>query len=157
MNLLKHINIIKATTARKPAGTTILSKAVDMSGYEGCLFIAVASTLAAGTTGSTAGNKKAQLYVKSSTAAAGTYVRNLGYAASSSGLAAGVNKRILALDVYKPTDRYLKGCIKGSSSTGPAWDAILAIQYGPRRPGSSALQNSTTVTGSTVYVSPTTA
>lgn len=156
MNLLKHINIIKATTARMTAAATALSKAVDMAGYEGCLFIAIGSTLLAGTTGSTAGASKTQLYVKSSTASAGTYVKNVGYAASSSGLAAGVNKRILALDVYKPTERYLKAMLKGSSAANYI-DAILAIQYGPKRPGSSALQNSTTVTGSTVYVSPTTA
>lgn len=156
MNLLRNINVIKATTAHMTAAATALSKAIDMSGYEGCIFIAVGSTLLAATTGSTAGNTKTQLYVKSSTAAAGTYVRNLGYAASSSGLAAGVNKRLLVLDVYKPTDRYLKAMLKGSSAANYI-DGIIAIQYGPKRPGSSALQNSTTVTGSTVYVSPTTA
>jgi hypothetical protein len=156
MNLLKNINVIKATTARVVAAATGLSKAVDMAGFEGCLFIAVGSTLLAATTGSTAGNTKAQLYVKGSSAAAGTYNRYVGHAASSSGLAAGVNKRLLMVDVYKPTDRYLKACLKGSSVASYT-DAILAIQYGARRPGSSALQNSTTVAGSTVVASPTTA
>jgi hypothetical protein len=34
MNLLKHINIIKATTARITGATTIHSKVVDMAGYD---------------------------------------------------------------------------------------------------------------------------
>lgn len=156
MNLLRNIDIIKASTARVVAGATMHSKVVDMQGFEGCLFIAVGSTLLEGTSGgSSAVNKKVVMYVKSSTASAGTYVKHTAYCASSSGLAGGVNNRVLALDVYKPTDRYLKAAIHGASSGGI--DAIMALRYSARRPGSSALQNSTTVVASTVVASPTTA
>lgn len=157
MNLLQHINIIKATTARVTGVTTAISKVIDMQGFEGCTFVCVGSTLLFGTTGSTAGNKKVQLFIQSSTASNGTFVRSVGSAASSSGLAAGVNKRVLALDVYKPTDRYLRAVVKGASSANSQIDCILALQYGARRPGSSALQNSTTIAGSNVIVSPATA
>ena len=155
MNLLNDINIIKLSTARNAAGSTGRSKVVDMAGFEGCVFILEGTTLLNGTTGSVLGNQKATLYVAQSSAAAGTYRRCVAYAASSSGLAAGVNKRILALDVYRPTKRYLRATVKGASSAGMY--TILGIQYGSRRPGSSALQGSTTVTGYAIAVSPTTA
>ena len=156
MNLLRNINIIKATTARVTGVTTAHSKVVDMAGYEGCLFVLVGSTLLMGTSGSTAGVKKVQLYCKASTASAGTYVRYGGFAGSSSGLAAGVNKRLLCLDVYRPEKRYLKATVKGASSANSQIDCILALQYNARRPGSSAIMASTTVTGSTVLCSPST-
>lgn len=147
MNLLRCVDIIKATTVRLTGSSSALSKAIDMSGFEGCLFIAVGSTLTA------SNSSKMKLFVKSSTASGGTYTKSLYYAGSSSGLAAGVNKRLLCLDVYKPTERYLKAFLQHTTKV----DAILAIRYGAKRPGSSALMNSTTVAGSTVYVSPTTA
>jgi len=155
-NLLSYVNIIKASTARITGATTIHSKAVDMAGFEGCLFVLVGSTLLMGTSGSTAGVKKVQLYVKGSTASAGTFARYTGFAGSSSGLAAGVNDRVLMVDCYRPEKRYLKACVKGASSANSQIDCIMAIQYSGKRPGSSALQNSTTVVGSTVMVSPST-
>jgi len=147
MNLLRNINIIKATTIRLTGSSSQLSKAIDMAGFDGCLFVAVGSSLTA------ANSSKMKLFVKSSTAVAGTYTKSLYYAGSSSGLAAGVNKRLLCLDVYKPTKRYLKAFLQHTTKV----DAILAIQYQGRRPGSSAFMNSTTIAGSTVYISPTTA
>ena len=156
MNLLQHVNVIKASTIRFAANTTVLSKAVDMAGFEGVLFIAVGSSLLAATTGSTAGNTKTIMFAKGSSAAAGTYNRYSGWAASSSGLAAAAgSNRLMLLDVYRPRDRYVKAALRGTSAANYI-DSIIAIQYGARRPGSSALQQSTMVAGSTVVVSPAT-
>lgn len=156
MNLLRDVDIIKASTARVVASATMMSKYVDMQGFEGCMFILVGSTLLEGTSGgSSAVNKRVTMYVKSSTASGGTYTRSVGYVASSSGLGGGTDDRLLVLDVYKPTERYLKAAVHGASSGGI--DSFMAIKYGARKPGSSALMNSTTVVGSTVLVSPTTA
>ncbi len=156
MNLIRNVDITKASTIRFAAATTIVGKAVDMSGYDGVVFIAVGSSLLAATTGSTAGNTKAQLYARGTSSTAGTWNRYAGFAASSSGLAAtaGAN-RLLVLDLYRPMDRYVQPIIKGSSAANYI-DSIIAIKYGARRPGSSALMNSSMVAGSTVLVSPAT-
>lgn len=156
MNLIKNVNIVKASTIRFAAASTIVSKRVDMAGYEGVVFIAVGSSLLAATTGSTAGNTKTQLHVSGTSSTAGTWNRYSGFAASSSGLAAAAGtKRLLVLDLYRPLDRYVRALVKGSSAANYI-DAILAIQYGAKRAGSTALMRSTMVAGSTVLASPTT-
>ena len=147
MNLLSRINVINVS-ARSSASTAV-SDAVDMQGYEGCVFIANGSTLMEGSSNVT-------LKIKSSTASAGTYTLYSGNVASTAIATGSKNYRVLMADVYKPEERYLKAVVAGASSDVSYLNNILAIQYGARRPGSSALNNSTTIAGSTIMVSPST-
>lgn len=154
MSLIKKTNVVLATTARV-ASSSNLTKVVDMMGYNGCMFIVHGTTLMDGTTGgSTATNKKVVFMIKGAPASSGPFVRNVGSVASSSGLAQGTDNRLLIADVYKPTDRYLKGVVYGASSAVSV-QGVIAVQYDPMQPGNANLQNSTTISGSTLMVSPT--
>ena len=147
MNLLKHINVINASI--RSQASTAFSDEVDMSGFEGCLFIAAGSTLMEGSSNIT-------LKIQSSTASGGTFTTYSGTVASTAITTGSKNYRLLIADVYKPEERYLKAVVAGASSGAVYLNNIIAIQYGARRPGSSALNNSTTIAGSTVMVSPST-
>jgi hypothetical protein len=156
MNLVKYVDMQLCTTSRIKVSSTVTGSKiyVDMAGFEGVAFVALFSSQAAGTTGVGKFKKtKTWLSVKASSISTGTYKKYFGLAvASSSGLAAGVNKRILVLDIPKINSnltRYIKPFIYGSSSTGVT---IMAIKYGARRPGSSACMKSTGVTGSTASI-----
>lgn len=149
MNLTKNVEIIRATTARTKKASSMTSKVVDMSGYEGCCFVVCMSTL-------TLSSSKVKAYVGMSTISTGTFNYSVSYAQSSSGMAAGVNKRLLILDVYKPREQYLKCKVAGASSSGPI-DVILALKYGPRKPGSTGIGDSTSIADSTLLISPATA
>lgn len=147
MNLLSHINVTNIHI--QSSASTAVSDAVDMRGFEGCVFIACGSTLMEGSSNIT-------LKVRSSTASAGTYTTYSGNVASTAIATGSKNYRILMADVYRPEERYLKGIVSGASSGAIYLGNMLAIQYGARRPGSSALNNSTTLAGSTIMASPST-
>jgi len=156
MNLVKYVDMQLCTTSRIKVATTITGAKmyVDMAGFEGVTFVALFSSQASGTTGAGKFKKtKTWLSVKASSISTGTYKKYFGMAvASSSGLATGVNRRLLVLDIPKVNSqlyRYIKPFIHGSSSTGAT---IMAVKYGVRRPGSTACMKSTSVTGSTASI-----
>lgn len=112
MNLSKNVKITKliATTT---AGTTTLTGTVDMSGYDGVLFVGSMGT-ADVTNGAKAGGGAA-----SNGSDAQDY-------AGSKILSDGTGKSF-ALDVYRPTDRYVTvSQIRAVSTTS---DGVWAIQY----------------------------
>ena len=153
MNLLKHVNITKGSTVIAES-TTMNSRIVDMAGYEGAAFILVGSTLFSGLSitmnvqGSTANSTTAmKSFTQTINSTAGATLTSTAVGA------AGANYRIMAIDCYKPTKRYIRAQVNGSSSGRAEW---LVLQYGARRPGSSALNNSTTLAASTAFASPTT-
>ena len=162
MNLSKYVNIVKTTTARNAATTKYTSKfPVDMRGYEGCMFIVCASSLLEHQTASSFFYVNA--YGCSSTA--GTFKRlcstakgEAGAGLASSQADAGENYRIGVLDVYQPIPkyRYLRCVVSSASSGAGSINNILAIRYIARYPGSSQINQSTRLFGSTVLVSPAT-
>lgn len=112
MNILKNSQITKAI-ATTTAGTTTLTGTVDMQGYDGVIFIGSFGT-ADVTNGFKAGGGAA-----SNGSDASDY-------AGSKILTDGTGKSV-ALDVYKPTDRYVTvSQIRAVSSTS---DGIFAIRY----------------------------
>ena len=153
MNLLKNVNI--SQLAIMSSGSTSVSDAIDMSGYEGCIFLVHGSTLMEG-------SGAVGVHVAGSTASGGTFVPLRGgssqYKVSSTALATGSkDKRVFALDLYKPLgdNRYYKAIVTGASSGAIYQNSITAIQYGYRRVGSGVNNQSTTLAGSTTIVSPT--
>jgi len=143
MNLSKNSRVVQLTTARSAAFTTKFSKALDMAGFDACMFIVQASTLFLA-------NTSAKVYAQGATSTAGTWKSYQGYAHSTQ--AAGVNYRNYVLDVQKPTKRYIRCRVTGSSSAASVVNSILAIQYGARYGGSTHLYDSTTLADSTAII-----
>ena len=118
MNLGTDIKITKVA-ASGAAGTEVLTGAIDMSGYDGVLIFTTIATVNAGnflkgTQCDTSGGNYADLE--------GSAVVGL------------VNADVIALDIYKPRERYIKGSvIRAGAST--ALGEIYILQYkGTKRP-----------------------
>ena len=142
MNLGRNVNIIKATSGAIES-TIVNSDLIDMSGNDGCMFIAISSTA----TGAASLTMKAQMSTANSTAALTDVT---GSTMSSTAVIAGQNYKLMVADYSKPTERYLRTQLTGSSSG--TWD-IIAIPYNMRRPGSTETNmTSTTIANSTVVV-----
>lgn len=144
MNLSKITRVAQLTTARSVAFTTKVSKVVDMRGFEGVMFIVNGSTLLIA-------NTTIMTRAQGAATTAAAFVNYQGRANSNT-TAAGVNYRLHILDVYKPTHRYVRCRVTGSSSAASVVNSILAIQYGPRYSGSTHLYDSTTVSVSTAII-----
>lgn len=143
MNLSKNTRLVQLTTARSAAFTTKFSKALDMTGFEGVMFIVQGSTLLLA-------NTTNKVYAQGCASTTGTWRSYQGYARSTQ--AAGVNYRNYVLDVYKPTHRYLRCRVTGSSSAAGVVNSILALQYKARHAGSTHLRDSTTLANSTAII-----
>lgn len=112
MNLSSNVQITKVIDTTS-AGTTTLTGTVDMSGFDGVLFVGSFGT-AATDNGFKAGGGAA-----SDGSDASDY-------AGSKILSDGTGKSVV-LDVYRPTDRYVTvSALRATSST---LDGIFAIQY----------------------------
>ena len=148
MNLIKNVDIDQV--AVQSSASTFLSAVVDLNGAEGCLFIAIGSSLLEGST-------KIKLGIQGSTASGGTYVDydTAGWVSSTAPVTGSTARRVFALDLYKPLKQYAKGVIAGASSGAIYLSGMVAIKYGIKRPGSTTLNDSTKLAGSTLNVSPT--
>jgi len=155
-NLLKNVRISRLWGSSGPvtASTAVYSRAVDMHGFEGCLFILQGSSVINdGTTG-------AYMRLQAANTTAGTFYSLSGSTASSTGGVAGGNwssnswqSKTLAIDLYRPlsTHRHVRCVIVGASSGNI--NAITAIQYGARHAGSTDIWKGSTRAGSTRWLS----
>jgi len=148
--LLKNVNVYKGSTVALES-TIINSNIVNMAGYEGCMFIAVGSTLWAASSSIT---MRVQGSTANSTTAMVSYGTTVGVINTTALGAAGGTDKLLVLDCYRPTEQYIRAQITGTSSGSANW---VIVQYGPRRGGSSALNASTMLTASTAYAGGSTA
>lgn len=143
MNLSKNVSLVGSSVGVVAAATTTSnSHWVDTRGYNGCMFICKASTLAGGSSGFGTWTITAYHAASKSSSVQGS----LGTYTSTAVLAGAGTNRLHVFDVYKPTKRYLRCAITGSSVGTYEWIAVL---YEPRRPGSTQLSASTTYSGST--------
>jgi len=147
-NLLKNTDIrLASTTALGVTNpTTAYSQIIDMQGAEGCLFILTRSSEG----GSANSTMVAQGSSVNSTAAMVTYQEKLSITGSTEKI---WDARIHLFDVHKPDKRYVRVKVSGNS-TGDL--KFLALRYGLRKPGSTALHGSSSVAGTTLII-PTTA
>ena len=135
MNLSSNVKITKVSDYADAATSAINSASVDMSGYTGVLFIASFGTAAANNTMNAAQGADDSADWEDLT---GTSV------------ASGASDEDVWVDVYRPTDRYVRAEIARGTST--TLEAIWAIQYGPRK---APVDNTTTGTISgEVHASP---
>lgn len=147
MNLSKNVALVGSTLGVKAAATTSQnSHWVDMQGYNGCMMIVKGSSLAGGTSGFGTWTLTGYHAASRSSLVQGA----IGTITSTAILAAAGTNRLVAFDFYKPLKRYVRCCITGSSV---GTYEFIAVQYEPKRPGSSQLSDSTTYFGSTCSVS----
>jgi hypothetical protein len=117
MNLSRQVKIAQGA-ATTTAGTSEIDGAtIDMEGYEGVLFVAKFGTAAA--------NNSLQAQQDSDSA--------MGSPADLEGtlVTVGASDEIVYLDVYKPTERYVRCQVERGTSTTLDW--CVAIRYGARK------------------------
>jgi len=124
LNMLNGIKLTKLTDATGAGTSTINGGIVDMAGYEGVIFF---TNLATANSGNLIKVQQGQ-------------ASNLSDAAdlAGSGQTSGASDEVVAVDVFKPLERYLRPVIvRGASTTiGEIW----AMQYGCRsRPQSNVV------------------
>lgn len=116
MQFSKETKITKVKAGQADGTSEILSDAVDMSNFEGVIFVGSIATAAAGNVAT----------VQQGDLPDGSYAVPL----DGTGVSPGDNADSFAIDVYRPTKRYVKLSIARGTST--ITGDVYAIQYGPR-------------------------
>lgn len=125
MNLSKDIKITVVEAAAAAAQTELVTDVLDMSGYEGVMFIAL--------TGDVTATSVLTLTVKGNTAnsvSTPTPVTQKATDAFTAG-AADADSKVLMVDVYKPALRYVFGSLTRTTADAIV-GGIIAIQYNAR-------------------------
>ena len=119
MNLSKNVKVIPVM-AYEAAGTgTTDGTILDMSDFEGVMFVGGAI--------GTANSGNYYKVVQDTDSAHGSDPQDL----EGTKLIPGDNGDSICLDIYRPRERYVRIVrVRGASSTG---DAVIAIQYGPKK------------------------
>lgn len=119
MNLLKNVKITKVHDSVAAGTDNKDSDIVDMAGFDGCLFILCMGTVTSGAV--------VELVADQNTANSTSGMAELeGSASFTAG--ASDSEKCVCLDVYRPTERYLR-CGVEISTQNIEIDAVLAIQY----------------------------
>lgn len=129
MNLSSNVKITKVADHSTAATSAVNSTGVDMCGYEGVIFLTSFGTAAANNT---------------LNAAQGADNSSDWEDLEGTSVASGTSDEDVWIDVYRPTDRYVRcEAARGTSST---LESIWAIQYGARK---APVDNTTsgTITG----------
>lgn len=114
MQLSNEVKIRKVAAAAASAGTEVISSVVDMTGYDGVMFVATIATANAGN----------YLKAQSGTNATVTDAADL----AGTKVVATANAEVVFLDIYKPVERYLTANIIRAGANTATGD-IYAIQY----------------------------
>lgn len=125
MNLSKDIKITVVEAAAGAAQTELVTDVLDMSGYEGVMFVAL--------TGDVTSGSVLTLTAKSNSAnsvSSPTPVTQKATDAFTAG-AADADSKVLMVDVYKPALRYVFGSLTRTSQDAIV-GGIIAIQYGAK-------------------------
>ena len=143
-NLSKYIKVIDCgpdTTEVYAGGSTGVP--VDTAGYDGCMFITSMTSAAAQSVVSITVEEGA-------TTAAFVSLAVGGATATITETSVNSNRRnVIAVDVYRPKDRYLR--LVGASDTTDGLFDIKAVLYGPSK--QPAAQTTVWVPSSSAYVS----
>lgn len=118
--LAEQVKITKIADHSTAATSDVTSSAVDMAGYDGCLFISSFGTAAA--------NNTIKLQQSSDDGATDTYADLTG-----TSVASGTSDEDVWIDIQRPKERYLK--LVGLRGTSTTMESIWAIQYNGRSIG----------------------
>lgn len=121
MSITKNIKITRVSAAAAAAQTAVNSSIIDMQGFDGVLFLAM--------TGDVSDTSVLTLKAEQNTANSTSGMAALGGAATFTAGATSADNKVLALDVFKPTERYLRAVLTRGTANA-AVDGIIAIQYG---------------------------
>jgi hypothetical protein len=123
MNLLKDVKITVVEATAAAAQTELVTDVLDMSGYEGVMFIAL--------TGDVTTSSVLTLTVKGNSAnsvSSPTPITQKATGAFTAG-ASDADSKALVVDLYKPTLRYIFGSLTRTAANAVV-GGIIAIQYG---------------------------
>lgn len=116
MALSENVKITKVADHSTAATSAVNSTYVDMAGFEGVMFVTSFGTAAANNTVNAA----------QCDTTGGTYADLEGTSVTS-----GTSDEDVWVDVYKPTDRYVR--LEAARGTSSTLESIWAIQYGARK------------------------
>lgn len=116
MNLSKVVKVVLAKATQTSAGTEVLSDAIDMQGFEGCVFVGSITTAHADN----------HAKVKQCDTSGGSYSDLAG-----SKVTPGDNGDSFLIDVYRPLERFLKLSIIRSGANTVTGD-VYALLYGAK-------------------------
>lgn len=122
MNLLKNCKITVVEAAATAATTELVTDVLDMSGYDGVMFIAL--------TGDVTASSVLTLTVKANSANSVSSPTPITQKATDSFTAAAsdADSKALVVDVYKPTLRYVFASLTRTAANAVI-GGIIAIQY----------------------------
>lgn len=125
MNLSKEIKITVVEAAATAAQTELVTDVLDMQGYEGVMFIAL--------TGDVTTSCDLTLTAKGNSANSTSSPTPVTQKATTTFTAGATNadSKVLMVDVYKPTLRYMFGSLTRTTANAVV-GGIIAIQYGAR-------------------------
>lgn len=141
MNMLKCCKITRVMNAVAAGTTDQNSTEVDMQGWDGVLFIAAFGALTATQVTQIKAQQDAVTGMGSAADLAGTLVGPL---------ADGDGNKCLALDVYRPQERFVR-CVVDRGTANAVIDGVIAIQYKGRK---APVTQGTTIAFAEAHVSP---
>lgn len=140
-NLLPNLSALLASGAAVVATTNVTGTTIDMSGYEGVMFILQAGVITDGA-----------LSVKAQGGALANGSDAADLAGTSTALTNAQDNDLAILDLYRPTQRYITPVIVRGGSTGAVVQGLVAVLYGSHVKPTT--QDATTVGVSKLVVSP---
>jgi len=129
-SLLNDVKVTVVSPAATAATTAIESDILDMSGYEGVVFIAML--------GDVSDTSVLTLAAQQNIANSGTGMATLAGNATFTAGASNADSKALVLDVYRPRERYVRAYFTRATANA-VMGGIIAIQYGAaKKPQSQA-------------------
>ncbi len=145
MNLLKNVKITKVVPSFTAGQTNRDGTILDMSGYEGVLFIASFGVLLA--TGTL------ELVVDQNDADSSSGMAELEGTVTYTVPATPVSEVCLALDIYKPMERFVRCGIELGTANAEI-DGVIAIQYKGKKAPIAQSELTTGVVAQLTSISP---
>jgi hypothetical protein len=141
MQLSKSVSVCRCLNATAVGTTTVNSSVIDMSDYDGVVFIGQFGTITDGTPA---------LKAQGGAASDGSDAADLAGTACTPALTD--DNKAVVLDIYRPTQRYIRAAIVRGGATGAVIDSVVAIRYAARTKPTT--NDATTVAITEAWVSP---
>lgn len=141
MNLSTNVKVTQASPSAAVGTGSITGTTLDMSNFDGVMFLLLAGAITDGAPG---------VEAASGAASDGSDKQNLLGALAS--LTSSQDNEIAILDLYRPLDRYVTPIIVRGGSTGAVIGGLVAIQY--RAGFKPTTQDATTIASTVLVISP---
>lgn len=127
-SLLNDVKITRVAIAAVAAQTDVDGDILDMSGFEGVVFIAKL--------GDVTDTSALELLAQQNTVNSGSGMASIAGSAAFTAGASSADDMLLVLDVYRPRERYVRPKLKRGTANAVV-SGIIAIQYGARKKSQS--------------------